>query len=601
MPILQNPSLTLYFLANDLKSGHLSTQTMGPEHIIYGSISFRYQLLNGLKPSSNQVTLLLDKECSSIEDIITTEGDITAVLRDGQSLLFTGYLSHNYSWCITEGGKSALEITLEDVGTRLLGKAFLPSGKHLFTCSASEAIAVLCASAGISVAAQSLVIEQPITKTVESNQSCKSILEQMLYELGYVYYFNEAGELSLFQITCTSTENLPILDKEQLYVVGGKAITVGKKIRQYKSARITYTSLGTASGYLIYRNTTGRGDGHPYCYMKLDPGEHFDGLALYSTAEWEALQEDSFREPSLLEACNAESEITIVGSNDIIAVSHITSEFTAQSGSVTCSITASGGPYLTINVHNQGSLPYYITRMDAYADILYCKDINIVRTGDLEYSSDTSENLLQEELEFVHTKELAQMHANLLGQYHRYANAQYSFYSKRNMELGTIIKLLDNVFSGLEVNVLLTAKSYTDSSELIQYTAVGISAFNLTAEVFSQRISKAKNDTVGAPGEKGADGSSFTVTIESSNGSVFRLEAISTTLNCRVYLNTEEITDTLDASRFCWKRSSSNPSSDESWNTSSKAIGHKSVSITPTDCIGRTVFFCEIDFDQYQA
>ena len=51
-----------------------------------------------------------------------------------------------------------------------------------------------------------------------------------------------------------------------------------------------------------------------------------------------------------------------------------------------------------------------------------------------------------------------------------------------NIALGTIVRLHDNVFSGLDVNVLLIAKELSDSSDVISYSAVGISVFNLDRE-----------------------------------------------------------------------------------------------------------------------
>ena len=604
MPTITNPTLALTFLGNDLETGHPATRTITRGDITYRSITFRHQLLNGLKPSSNQVTLQLDKGCPGIEDIIATDGDIRAVLKDGTRTLFTGYLSTNYSWSVSATGERALDITLEDTGTRLLGKAFIPSGQHLFNCSASTAITQICAAAGITVAQGCTYIADTVTNTVDSSKTCRDILDQMLYELGLVHHFDEEGKLLVYRVDCTSTEGIPTLDKDDLYVVGGKAITLGKKIRQYKSARVSFTRLGEASGYLIYRNTTGKGDGHPYCNMRLAPGEHFDGAEVFSPSEWEDSLSDSFREPALIGACNAGSEISVVGSNEIIAVSNVTSEFTAQSGSVSCSIKSAGGPYLKIEAHNSGGLPYHITRMDAYANIIYVRDTNIVRTRDALLEAENSDNLLKEELGFVHTRELAQRHANLLGQYHKYCNSQYAFFSKRDLELGAAVRIIDNAFSGLVVTVLPTAKSYTDGSDVIAYQAVGISAFDLTAQTYLQTIGRGKNDTAGPPGlpgSRGDDGKSFTVTIESSNGSAFRLEDISTTLRCRIFINTTEVTDTTDASRFRWRRASADPVGDERWETSSKAIAHKSVSITPQDCSGRTVFSCEVDLSGYEA
>ncbi len=604
MATISQPTLVLTFIGGDLETGHLEVQTIGTDEIVNHSITFRYQLLNGLKPSSNQVALQLRKGCSSIEDIIATEGDIRASLSDGTTRLFTGYLSTNFTWSITETGDQALNLTIEDVGTRLLGKAFIQSGKHLLNCSASQAISAICAAAGVVVSSFCQYIPSGIVKTVDSSQTCKDILEKLLYELGYVYYFDALGELRVFEINCTSTDDLEIWDKDDLYVVGGKAISLSKNIRQYKSARVSYTRLETAQNYLIYRNTTGRDDTHPYCYLPLEAGQYFDGTEYYSSLEWEESQLDAYRESALIEACNAESESTLVGSNEIVSISNLSTIFAAQSGSVLCSVAEVGGPYIKIEAYNDGSLTYYITQLDVRADIIYVKDTNIVRTADAELADESSDNLLTEDLEFVHTVEFAQAHANLVGQYHRYANAQYTFFSKNNIAAGSIIKIVDNAFTSLEVNVLITGKTYTDQSDVIQYTAVGISAFNLSAETYVSTISTGKTDrkgTPGLPGIAGEDGKSFTVTIESSNGSAFRPENVNTSLNCRVYINTQEITDTLDASRFTWRRESGNAVTDESWNTSSKAIGHKSVDISSADCNGRTVFSCEIDFTDYQA
>ena len=98
-------------------------------------------------------------------------------------------------------------------------------------------------------------------------------------------------------------------------------------------------------------------------------------------------------------------------------------------------------------------------------------------------------------------------------------------------------------------------------------------------------------------GDTGDDGKSFTVVIESTNGSVFRMPDVSTTLFCRVYVNGGEVTDAIDESAFRWTRKTDDAQSDESWNSSSKAIGHRTVDITPDDCHGRTVFDCSVDLE----
>ncbi|MEA4866113.1 MAG: hypothetical protein VB088_12045, partial [Sphaerochaeta sp.] len=256
--------------------------------------------------------------------------------------------------------------------------------------------------------------------------------------------------------------------------------------------------------------------------------------------------------------------------------------------------------YLQVAAHNNGTLAYHITRFDAYADIIYVRDTNIVRTADSVYEGESSDNLLSEELLFVHERTLAQEHANLLGQFHRHAGSQYTFFSAVDLKCGSLVRLIDDAFSGLNVSALVTARTFTDESAVYRYEAVGISAFDLSAPAYLEVLDRGKNDTVGSPGPPGVDGASYTVSIQSSNGSIFRPEQVDTILTCHVYQNTKEVTEALEASRFRWRRVSSDQADDLRWNTSSKAIGHKCITVTPADCTGRTVFFCEIDLAGYE-
>ena len=82
----------------------------------------------------------------------------------------------------------------------------------------------------------------------------------------------------------------------------------------------------------------------------------------------------------------------------------------------------------------------------------------------------------------------------------------------------------------------------------------------------------------------------------SSKENAFRVsDNVDSTLSIQVLRNGEDITDTMEDSRFKWIRKTDDELEDEKWNTSSKALYHKSVEITKEDCIVRTVFQCEVD------
>jgi hypothetical protein len=95
------------------------------------------------------------------------------------------------------------------------------------------------------------------------------------------------------------------------------------------------------------------------------------------------------------------------------------------------------------------------------------------------------------------------------------------------------------------------------------------------------------------PGEDGED--AISVQIYSSNGNIFRSGQCYTTMTATVFQGDEDITDQIDESNFTWERTSNDTVADESWNTSSKAIGRKSIELSPDDVLGRAVFACHVE------
>ena len=148
--MIKDPSLILTFTANDLEAGHESVQTITGEDLLTRSISIEHRLLDGLKPSSDKAEISIRKGAPVTEDIIRTEGDIHAVLMDGTETLFTGYVSTNFSWSVTDYGEETLSITIEDVGTRLLEKSFITEGFHLFQCEAYRAVEAIAGELHVS-------------------------------------------------------------------------------------------------------------------------------------------------------------------------------------------------------------------------------------------------------------------------------------------------------------------------------------------------------------------------------------------------------------------------------------------------------------------
>lgn len=495
------PKLTVTFTGNDLPTGHLTTQEITYEHIIKGSIRRNMQLLDGLKSSSNQVQLQLSRSCPSTEDIIATSGDIEVVLTDGYDKIFTGYVSTDFSWKVTKHGEQVLQITLEDVGTRLFAKPFIETGKHFFSGTASVAVNAICAAVGVTVnASHTSALTQTVAFTAEAGATCKDLITQICYECNAVYHFDENGQLCIFKVS-PSTTGAVKYDGSKLVDNGGSVITLSKKLRTYKGARVAYDEISTADNYLVYRNTTGQDAEHPYCNLELQPGEHFDGTEIYTAQEWAEAVADTFREPALIGAVNAASESQIVGSNEIINISDL-SATTEKTGSLTATFTNVGGGYFKLDATNPGSSAGAFTRMDLYASIVYVKSHGVVRTAIDGVSS--GKVLLEEAMSWIHDKTNAEKHANLLAQYNQFAGATYTFHSAETIPLGSVIQLNDNVYSGLDVYVMVYRSEDNSVNGIITYKAVAISTFDLTERAYYGISGQGPQGGVqGPPGPKG--------------------------------------------------------------------------------------------------
>ena len=85
----------------------------------------------------------------------------------------------------------------------------------------------------------------------------------------------------------------------------------------------------------------------------------------------------------------------------------------------------------------------------------------------------------------------------------------------------------------------------------------------------------------------------YTVTIQSSNGNVFKNRQINTVLKAIVMKGQEDVTNQLSNSAFIWTRSSKNAEADTAWNQSHLGVGSQ-IEIGQADVDSQATFNCSI-------
>lgn len=158
------------------------------------------------------------------------------------------------------------------------------------------------------------------------------------------------------------------------------------------------------------------------------------------------------------------------------------------------------------------------------------------------------------------------------------------------------VELLDgpNTFSTeVPISVIGTKENrwfdYVDFEEPTLGGALNIK--RLTASITSGELHSSDGLTLVRNGD------SYTINILSSNGNTFRLDSVETTLTCQVLKNNKDVTDSIPKSKFRWRRVTGNDSLDNIWNASEKARYTRYLEVTTEDCLGRSVFNCEVDLE----
>lgn len=87
----------------------------------------------------------------------------------------------------------------------------------------------------------------------------------------------------------------------------------------------------------------------------------------------------------------------------------------------------------------------------------------------------------------------------------------------------------------------------------------------------------------------------YSVEVTSSNGNIFQNNRIDTELSAHVYIAGSDITNTIPAEEFSWKRISDDPTSDTQWNN--KNLKGKTIRITNKDVKKKATFVCTVVID----
>lgn len=554
-----HPSLSLYFVS----TGTTKTTTS----LVKDSINITKQLYNDLHSSSNSCSLQLRADNSTIiEDIIKDDSDIKATLTDGNTTLFTGILSNEHTWRVSTTGEDVFQIKLEDIGTRYLNKPLVDEDGVCIKDTLQNVITSIATRCSISTVTfdntvTSTIKNKELINKVSSSTTCKDALDAICYEYGLVYYFNESGNLVIRKTaalngspstTIATTGNYA----HYLYENDKVGVDLTRKSRQYSQAKVQFSTISDSESIVPIYAVTEK--------ITVPAGEWWDGathnenIYEYTLDEffvadktYYIYQNSSYVEATVTvgqpipdntyyEYAGTASLIDMVDSaagKDILYVypNTIVPNLADQSNQYPGYVERVAEPLdvskWTLKQHNNttkmevlidnslGSISSIYSLFQAKGRIIRKQGTSNIYRSVVGLTAN-SEVQFNYESQWIHNKDDAIALCEMLSNYYLYCDNTYTFYCIDDLDLGTIVNVKENLFSGLDVNMLLTAKQYTgygNTVGLYKYTAQGITAFNLNAntraesyEVPTGLVTLVSTNTTYALDDQGTDPSQVT-------------------------------------------------------------------------------------------
>lgn len=473
--MITEPRLHLIF-GQDLPAGRNKEQDILKEYIVKDSVEQNSVFCKDLKSSSDTVSLLLEKNCPTILDFLCVEEPVQAVLYDGLTTVYTGYVSASYSWVIGHTGAKTFKVTLENKATKLLSVPYIEVGYNSLDGKVSDIIQSICGKTGLEISSETQIPDYSVCRAISSEDTCKSILTDILYEGGWVYRFDQNGKLVFYEISFSDTTDVTV-SSDDLAVVNNNAITLTKKARQHSGAAIEYQAIARKENVLVYSCTTGRDEGHPFCNLVIPVKNFFNGGEINS--QYAKLY---------VEAVNAGSDAEI-SNGEILTIYNARIVKQTAYGGLTESVESSG-KYLCIKAENTGGTDKAYYRFDVYADVVYVASTDKILSG-------TIKDPVREAFRYVHDKAIAEKHARLLDKYSSVSGQNYTFQTTRDILLGSVIKLIDSKISHIEVYLFIYSKKET-KSPYYQYQGVPVSNIR-QSELIHETTSPSKNPSYITP------------------------------------------------------------------------------------------------------
>lgn len=409
---------------------------------------------------------------------LMTENSVKALVLDDDKIVFTGLLGSDFSF-VDKGQIETIDkiqLTLKDYTSKLDVNVTEEIG--FVDEELKNIVQKLCELAKIETNTTTLPTQHQIKAFVlAQNSNIKQPFEQLLYQNGYQYYFDEEGKLCLIDFS-TINPNFSLTEND-LYL----DLPATKLNKAFAGVKINYTTIQKKENELVYFQSAGYNSDNTVADIILQPKSYFPPE---STPEIEATEGKIYQSFSKGFATsktkyNGEVEYQRTEDTQLLYTQNHKLEYD-WSEEINVNRTEFGFSQAAVRLYNPTEHDTTIKALTIRADAYYTKIKNFVTTAE------NGKNYTAE-CQYIFTAEQASNFAQLLHKFFVGNKLKYTVKTTQKITPGTFGTISTDT-TGVDATLYAIGCAYNPEDNLYTSTLISIDNYSVDPKPYKTTSSE---------------------------------------------------------------------------------------------------------------
>ena len=398
---------------------------------------------------------------------LMTENSVKALVLNDDKTLFTGALGSDFSF--NDKGKleaiDKIQLTLKDYTSKL--DVNITEEIGFVDEELKNIVQKLCEVAKIEPNATTLPIQHQIKAFVLSqNSNIKQPFEQLLYQNGYQYYFDEEGKFCLIDFTEINPQFS--LTENDLHL----ELSATKLNKAFAGVKINYTTIEKKENELVYFQSAGYNSDNTVADIIVQPKSYYPPEATPQIEATEGKIYQSFSKGFATTKTKYNGEVEYQRSEDtqLLYTQNHKLEYD-WSEEINVNRTDFGFTQASVRLYNPTEHDTTIKALTIRADAYYTKTNNFVTTAE------NGKNYTAE-CQYIFTAEQASNFALLLHKFFVGNKLKYTVKTTNKITPGTFGTISTDT-TGVDATLYAIGCSYNPEDNLYTTTLISIDNYNV--------------------------------------------------------------------------------------------------------------------------